>query len=35
MGMTLGIYKKRIKRIIKEILEQDSNLNEIFDSSPF
>ena len=35
MGVTLGIYKKRIKRTIKEILEQDPNLNEIFDSSPF
>jgi hypothetical protein len=35
MGITLGVYKKRIKRIIKEILEQDPNLNEIFDSPPF
>ncbi len=35
MGMTLELYKKRIKRIIKEILEQDPSLNEIFDSPPF
>lgn len=35
MGVTLEVYKKRIKRIIKEILEQNPNLNEIFDSPPF
>lgn len=33
--MTLEIYKKKIKTLIKEILEQNPELNEIFDSPPF
>ena len=33
--MTLEVYKRRIKRIIGEILEQNPDLTEIFDSSPF
>lgn len=35
MGITLEIYKKKIKRIIKEILDQNPELTEIFDSLPF
>jgi len=35
MGITLELYKKRIKRIISEILEQNIDLKEIFDSPPF
>jgi hypothetical protein len=35
MGMTLEVYKRRIKRIIQEVLEQNPNLIEIFDSPPF
>lgn len=35
MGITLEMYKKRIRTIIKEILEQNPKLNEMFDSSPF
>jgi hypothetical protein len=35
MGVTLEVYKKRIKRIIKEVLEKNPELNEIFDSPPF
>jgi len=35
MGITLEVYKNKIKRIIKEILTQNPELTEIFDSSPF
>jgi len=35
MGITLEIYKKKIKRIIREILDQNPELTEIFDSLPF
>lgn len=35
MGMNLEIYKKRIKNIIKEILEKDKSLNELFETPPF
>ena len=35
MGITLEIYKRRIKRIIKEILDKNLDLIEIFDSHPF
>lgn len=35
MGMTLEIYKKRLKNIIKEILENDPILTELFDTPPF
>jgi len=33
--MTLEIYKRKIKTLIKEILEHNPELNEIFDSPPF
>lgn len=35
MGVTLDVYKKKIKSIIKEILEKDSTLNELFETPPF
>jgi hypothetical protein len=35
MGIDLEHYKKRIKTTIKEILENDSTLNELFDTLPF
>ena len=35
MGVALDIYKRKIKRILKEILNQNLDLVEIFDSPPF
>tara|TARA_R110000868_G_scaffold20617_1_gene87028 strand:- start:188 stop:700 length:513 start_codon:yes stop_codon:yes gene_type:complete len=34
MGITLDIYKRKIKRIIKEVLNKNLDLVEIFDSPP-